>query len=142
MSITSAICNSFRAELGQGLHNFAVSGDVFKCALYTSSAALDKDTTAYTISNEVTGTGYTAGGASLTNIAPVVSSSVGVYDFDDLVFSALTVTGIRGALIYNSTNSNRAVAVLNFLSDQSPSAQDFTITFPSAAPTTAILRIK
>ena len=142
MSITSAISNSLLTELGFGLHDFRTSGNVFKCALYTKSASLGAGTPVYTSTGEVNGTGYTLGGATLTNIKPVVSNSVGVYDWADLVFSTLTVTGIRGALIYNSTNGNRTVAVLNFVTDQSPSAQDFTITFPGATSTTAIIRIK
>lgn len=142
MSITSAVPNSLLTEFGNGLHDFRIGGDVFKCALYTSSADLNKTTTVYSATNEVSGTGYTAGGDTLTNVNPVISNSVGLYDFADLVFSALTVTGIRGCLIYNSTNGNRAVAVLNFITDQSPSAQNFTIEFPSPTSSTAIIRIK
>ena len=143
MPITSTICDSYLIELGQGLHNHTVStGDVFKCALYTSSATLNRSTTTYSSTNEVTGTGYTAGGDTLTNVTPVTSNNVGVYDWADLTFSTLTVSGIRGALIYNSTNSNRAVCTLNFVSDWSPSAKDFVMTFPGATSTSAIIRIK
>ena len=142
MSIISAIPNTLLTELGNGLHDFRTSGNTFKCALYTGSASLGAGTTVYTTSNEVTGTGYTAGGNTLTTVNPTISNSVGVYDFADLVFSALTVTGIRGCLIYNSNNGNRTVAVLNFVNDQSPSVQDFTITFPGATSTGAIIRIK
>jgi len=142
MSIISAIPNTLLTELGNGLHDFRTTGNVFKCALYTSAAALGAGTTVYSATNEVTGTGYTAGGDTLTNINPTLSNSVGVYDWADLVFSTLTVTGIRGCLIYNSTNGNRAVAVLNFVTDQDPSAENFTITFPGATSTTAILRVK
>jgi len=140
--ITSATTKSFYTELGQALHNLTVGGDVFKCALYTSAATLNADTTVYSVTNEVTGTGYTAGGDTLTNVNPTQSNGKGLYDFEDLTFSTLTVTGIRGALIYNSTNGNRAVAALNFGADFSPTAEDFKITFPSVTSTTAIIRIK
>lgn len=141
MSIVSSICVSYRVELGLALHNFAaISGDAFKCALYTQAASLNKDTAVYTASGEVTGTGYTAGGEVLTNIQPTSDQSVAIYDFEDLTFATLTVTGIAGALIYNSTNGNRAVAVLDFVNAQSPVEQNFKVTFPSATPTTAILR--
>tara|TARA_R110002096_G_scaffold169405_3_gene341075 strand:- start:1985 stop:2416 length:432 start_codon:yes stop_codon:yes gene_type:complete len=143
MSITSAICNSLRTELGLGLHDFTTgTGNVFKCALYTSAASLNKSTTVYSVANEVAGAGYTAGGEIVTSVTPVIVTDIGVFDFNDLTYSALTVTGIRGAVIYNSTNGNRAVLVLNFGTDQSPAAQDFKITFPSATATTAILRTK
>jgi len=140
--ITSATCKSFYTELGQALHNITVGGDVFKLALYTSSATLNSDTTVYGATNEVSGTGYTAGGDALTNVNPTQSNGKGLYDFEDLTFSALTVTGIAGGLIYNSTNGNRAVAVLNFGASYSPSAQDLLITMPSQTSTTAIIRIK
>ena len=141
MSI-SAITTSFKVEIGQDLHNFAVAGDVFKCALYTQLATLGAGTTVYTSLNEVSGTGYSAGGDILTNITPVSSGTTALYDFADLVIPGLTVTGIRSALIYNSTNGNRAVAVLDFGVNFSPVAQSLNITFPSVTPTTAFIRIK
>jgi hypothetical protein len=140
--ITSAITKSFANELGQALHNISSGGDTFKCALYTSLATLNADTTVYSSTNEVTGTNYTAGGEELTNNNPTQSNGKGLYDWDDLTFSTVTITGIRGALIYNSTNGNRAVVVLDFGADYSPSAQDFVISFPSVTSTTAIIRIK
>ena len=143
MAIISAICNSFRTELGLALHDFTTTtGNVFKCALYTSAASLNKSTTVYSAANEISGTGYTAGGEIVTSVTPVLVTDISVFDFNDLIYSALTVTGIRGAVIYNATNGNRAVLVLNFGTDQSPVAQDFRITFPSATATTAILRTK
>ena len=140
--ITSATTKSFYTELGQALHNLSIGGDVFKCALYTSSATLNADTTVYSSTNEVSGTGYTAGGNTLTNVDPVQLGGKGLYDFANLTFSTLTVTGIYGALIYNSTNGNRAVAALNFGATYSPVAQNLVITFPSVTATTAIIRIK
>ena len=140
--IVSSICDSFLTELGQGLHNFAASGgDVFNCALYTNQASLGLGTTIYSVTNEVSGTGYSAGGAALTNNDPSLSNNTALYDFANLVFSSLTVNNIQGALIYNVTNGNRAVAVLNFGTIYSPVAQDLNITFPSVTSTTAIIRI-
>lgn len=142
MAITQAICSSWKSEIGQGLHDFTVStGDTFKCALYTSSATINASTTAYTASGEVSGSGYNAGGESLTNVTPVTSGTTGIYDFADLTFSSITVSGIRGCLIYNSTNGNRAVCVLDFGGDQTVSGGDLTIQFPSATVTTALIRI-
>jgi len=140
--ITSATTKSFYTEIGQALHNLSIGGDVFKCALYTSSATLNADTTVYSATNEVSGGGYTAGGSTLTNVNPVQLGGKGLYDFADLTFSSLTASNIGGGLIYNSTNGNRAVAVLNFGATYSPVAQNLVITFPSVTATTAILRIK
>ena len=156
MAITQAMCTSFKAELMLAVHDFRpTSGDTFKLALYTSSASIDANTTAYTTSNEVTGTNYTAGGGSLTNLGVVTSnntasSGTGYTDFNDLTFSTATITA-RGALIYNTTpkaNSNAnttltnaAVCVLDFGSDKTSTAGDFTIVFPTPTNTTAIIRI-
>lgn len=140
MTITQAICTSFKAELGQGIHNFTAStGDTFKIALYTSDATLNASTTAYSSTNEVSGTGYSAGGATLTSVTPTTSGVTGIYDFDDVSWASSTITA-RGALIYNSTDSNRAVCVLNFGSDKSSSNSTFTITFPAADAQNAIIR--
>lgn len=142
MAITQAICSSWKAEMPQGLHDFTNgTGDTFKIALYTSSATLNASTTVFTDTGEVSGTGYSTGGIALTNVTPVLDSTTGVIDFDDATFSGVTLTGIRGALIYNSTNGNRAVCVLDFGGDQSVSAGNFTVQFPAAAAATAILRI-
>lgn len=141
MAITQAMCTSFKVQLLQGQHNFTNgTGDTYKIALYTSSATLSAATTAYTTSNEVTGTGYTAGGNTLTNVTPTSSGTTAYVDFSDTTWSSATITA-RGALIYNSSDSNKAVAVLDFGSDKTSTAGDFTIQFPSATSSTAILRI-
>lgn len=152
MAITQAMATSFKAEVLLGVHDFRVtSGDTFKLALYTSSANLDATTTAYSATNEVSGPGYTAGGGTLTNLGGAVTSgTTGYIDFSDLTFSTATITA-RGALIYNTTPSalsnaggtltNPAVAVLDFGSDKTSTAGDFTIVFPAAAAATAIIRI-
>lgn len=143
MAITQAMCTSFKVELLQGVHNFTPStGDVFKIALYTSSATLDATTTVYTTSNEVTGTGYTAGGNTLTSSAgmPTSGGTTAFTDFSDTTWSTATITA-RGALIYNSSDSNKAVCVLDFGSDKTSTAGNFTIVFPTADATNAIIRI-
>lgn len=141
MAITQAMATSFKAEVMQALHNFTTStGNVFKIALYTSTATLDATTTVYTTSNEVVGTGYTAGGNTLTNVTPTTSGTTGFTDFADTTWTSSTITA-RGAMIYNSTNANRTVAILDFGADKSSSAGDFTIVFPVAAAATAIIRI-
>ena len=152
MAITQAMATSFKAEILLGVHDFrATGGDTFKLALYTSAATLDATTTAYTATNEVSGAGYTAGGGTLTNLGGAVTSGTTAYtDFNDLTFTSATITA-RGALIYNTTPSaqsnsntaltNPAVAVLDFGSDKTSTAGDFTIIFPTAAASTAIIRI-
>jgi len=124
-----------------GTHNFtASSGNTFKLALYTSSATLGASTTVYVTTGESSGTNYTAAGASLTNITPVASSTTAVVDFSDLTFSTATVTA-RGCLIYNSSQSNKAVCAIDFGSDKSSTAGDFTVVFPAATATGAIIRL-
>jgi len=155
MAITQAVCTSFKQELLQGIHNFTSgsgggtttstgSGNSFKIALFTSSASLGAGTTAYSSSNEASGTGYTSGGAALTNVTPTTSSTTALTDFADVTWSSSTVTA-RGALIYNSSttagSANRAVIVLNFGADKSSSSGDFTIQFPTADASNAIIRI-
>lgn len=141
MAITSAICTSFKQELLVGTHNFtASSGNSFKLALYTSSATLGAGTTAYVTTGQATGTNYTAGGSALTNVTPVTSGTTAIVDFADLTFSTATVTA-RGCLIYNDTNSDRAVAAIDFGGDKTSTAGDFTIVFPSATATGAIIRL-
>jgi hypothetical protein len=141
MSISQAMCTSFKTELLTATHDFSASGgDTFKLALYTSSASLDANTTAYTTSGEVSGTGYSAGGGTLTNIAPTSSGTTAFTDFADLTFASSTITA-RGCLIYNSTDSNKAVAVLDFGSDKTSTSGDFTIQFPTADASNAIIRI-
>lgn len=144
MAITQAMCTSFKKQLMEAEHNFKSSGgSTFKIALYTSSATLDSSTTAYTATNEVTGTGYTAGGKTLVNISPTTSGTTAFVDFNDVTWTTSTITA-RGALIYNSSSinyTNPAVAVLDFGSDKSSSAGDFTIQFPTPDASNAIIRI-
>ena len=142
MPITQAMCTSFKVELLQGVHNFTAStGDVFKLALYTSSATLGASTTAYSATNEVANSGtYSAGGGTLTNITPTASGTTALTDFDDLSFTSATITA-RGALIYNSSDSDKAVAVLDFGGDKISTAGTFTIQFPAATSSDAIIRI-
>jgi len=146
MAITQAMCTSFKDQLLEGAHDFRSSGgDTFKLALYTSSATLDATTTAYSATNEVGNSGtYSAGGGTLTNISPTTSGTTAFTDFDDLSFTSATITA-RGALIYNTTPghtyTNPSVAVLDFGSDKSSSAGTFTIQFPAATSSDAIIRI-
>lgn len=141
MAISTAMCTSFKAELMQGLHNFTTStGNTFNLALYTSSATLGASTTAYSATNEVSGTGYSAGGQALTNVTPTTSGTTGLTDFADEVFSAATITA-NGCLIYNATNSNRAVSTHAFGGDVSSTSGDFTVQMPTADASNAILRI-
>ena len=135
------LCTSFKKEVLEGLHDFNASGgNTYKLALYTNSASFTAATTVYTATNEVSGTGYSAGGGTLTNIDPTTSGTTAFIDFADLTFSSATITA-RGALIYNSTNGNRTVCVLDFGSDKTSTAGDFTIVFPTADASTAIVRI-
>ena len=140
MAISSAICTSFKQELLVATHNFTNAAHAFKIALYSSAATLGASTTAYSATNEVSGTGYTAGGTALTNVTPTTSGTTAYCDFSDVVWSTATITA-RGALIYNSTASNKAVCVLDFGSDRTATAGDFTIVFPAADASNAIIRI-
>ena len=116
------LCTSFKKEVLEGLHDFNASGgNTYKLALYTNSASFTAATTVYTTSNEVSGTGYSAGGGTLTNIDPTTSGVTAFIDFADLTFSTATITA-RGALIYNSTNGNRTVCVLDFGADKTSTA--------------------
>lgn len=150
MAISQAMVTSFKVEILDGIHAFgsaviraSAAPDVFMLALYTSSATLDATTTAYTVTDEVSssGTNYPAGGLTLTvSQVPTSTSTTAWLDFDDLTFPSATLTA-RGALIYNLTQSNKAVAVLDFGSDKTSTAGNFTIQFPTANSTSAILRI-
>ena len=141
MAITSAICTSFKQELLVGTHNFTnSSGNTFKLALYTSSATLGASTTAFTTTNEVSGTNYTSGGNALTNVTPTTSGTTAIVDFADLTFGTATVTA-RGCLIYNDTQANKAVAATDFGGDKTSTAGNFTIVFPSPTATGAIIRL-
>jgi hypothetical protein len=148
MAITQAMATSFKVEILDGIHNFGVgvirastAADTFKIALYTSSATLSAATTAYTTSNEVVGTGYTAGGNTLVvSVVPVSSGTTAYLSFSNTSWSTASITA-RGAMIYNSTQSNKCVAVLDFGSDKTSTAGTFTIVFPTADATDAIIRI-
>ena len=142
MAISTAMCTSFKQELLEAKHNFLASGgNTFELALYTSSATLGAATTAYSATNEASGTGYSAGGAALTNIDPSSSGTTALTDFDDLTFSSATVTA-NGALIYNDTQAgDPAVCSLAFGGDKTSTAGDFTIQFPAADASNAIIRI-
>tara|TARA_R110002095_G_scaffold178355_1_gene155669 strand:- start:441 stop:878 length:438 start_codon:yes stop_codon:yes gene_type:complete len=137
------MCTSFKKELLQGTHNFtASSGNTFKLALYTNSASFNAATTAYTSANEVSNSGsYSAGGGTLTNVTPTSSGTTGLTDFADLAFTSATITA-RGALIYNdSAAGDPTVAVLDFGADKTSTTGTFTIQFPTADASNAIIRI-
>mgnify|MGYP003625193023 FL=1 len=136
------MCTSFKKELLEGVHDFLNSGgDTFKIALYTNSASFTAATTAYTTSNEVTGTNYTAGGNTLTRVNPSSSGTTAFTDFADTTWSSSTITA-RGAMIYNDTASgNPAVVILDFGSDKASTNGDFTVVFPAADASNAIIRI-
>jgi hypothetical protein len=142
MAITTAMCTSFKQELMEAKHNFLASGgNTFNLALYTSTATLGAATTAYSATNEVSGTGYTAKGAALTNINPTTSGTTAFTDFADLTFSSSSITA-RGALIFNDTAAgDPAVCALDFGADKTSSSGDFTIQFPTADASNAIIRI-
>ena len=142
------MCTSFKKELLYGVHDFDLAnGDTFKIALFDTNASFTAATTAYTASNEVSGTGYSAGGGALTNVDPTSSGTTALTDFQDETFSTATITA-RGALIYNTTPNttsisvtNPSVVVLDFGSDKTSTAGDFTIVFPTADASNAIIRI-
>jgi|TARA_R110002020_G_scaffold157609_1_gene340461 hypothetical protein len=150
MAITTAMCTSFKGELLSATHDFDASGgNSFKLALYaiggggksSTTATLGAATTAYTTTGEVANSGsYSAGGSALTNINPATSGTTGYTDFADLSFTTATITA-RGALIYNDTNSDKAVCALDFGGNKTSTAGTFTIAFPAAAASTAIIRI-
>jgi len=142
MSITQAVCTSFKQELLVGTHNFtATSGDTFKIALYTSDATLNATTTAFSTTNEVSNSGtYSSGGGTLTSVTPTTSGTTALCDFADISFTSATITA-RGALIYNSSDSNKAVAILDFGGDKTSTSGTFTIQFPTADASNAILRL-
>ena len=155
MAITTAMCTSFKSELLKGIHNFqngsgggttttTGTGNTFKLALFTSSATLSASTTAYATTNEVSGTGYSAGGNTLTNVDPTTSGTTALTDFADTTFSSSSITA-RGALIYNSSttagSADRAVCALDFGADKTSTSGDFTIQFPTADASNAIIRI-
>ena len=142
MAISQAMCTSFKKELLEGVHNFKASGgNTFKLALYTSSATMSASTTAFTTTNQASGTNYTSGGAALTNVNPTSSGTTAFTDFNDLTFGTATVTA-RGCMIYNdSASGDPAVAVFDFGGDKTSTAGSFTIQFPAADASNAVIRI-
>jgi hypothetical protein len=142
MAISQALCTSFKQEILVAEHDLTAStGNTIKAALYTSSATLGATTTAYSATNETSGTGYSAGGVALTNVTPTLSGTTALTDWADATWSTATITA-RGALIYNDTHgSNASILVLDFGSNKSASAGDFTIQFPAADASNAIIRI-
>ena len=140
---TSGVCTSFKQQLLVGDHNFTNGADAFKIALYTNSSTISVASTVYVTSGETTndaGTAYTAGGNTLVNVTPTTSGTTAYCDFSDTSWSTASFTA-RGALIYNGSDTNKAVCVLNFGGDKTSSAGTFTIQFPAAADGTAILEI-
>ena len=145
MAITSAVCTSFKVELLKGVHDFtATTGNTFKIALYTSSATLGASTTAFSSSNEITnssGTAYTSGGATLTSVTPVASSTTAVCDFADVSYTDASFTANGALIYYDSASGDPACAVIAFGSDKTVTSGTFTIQFPTADATNAIIRI-
>ena len=144
MTISSAVCNSFKQEILVGTHNFtASSGNAFKLALYTSSASLGAGTTAYATTNEISntsGSAYTAGGKVIVSVTPALDGSTACCDFADISFTSASFTA-NGCLIYNDTQADKAVCVVAFGGDKTVSSGTFTIQFPAAGASTAIVRI-
>ena len=147
MAITQAMCTSFKVEILDGIHAFGTTvaradttADTFYLALYTDSASLDASTTAYETAGETVGTGYVAGGQALSAVAPTSSGTTAYLDFADETWTTATITA-RGAMIYNQSQGNKAVAVLDFGGNKTSTAGDFTVVFPTADSATAIIRI-
>lgn len=146
MAVTTAMCTTFKKELLEALHDFNSAGNTFKIALIKSSEAgtYGAASTNYSDitgnSDEASGTGYSAGGNTLTNVDPSNDSTVGITDFADTSWTTVTIT-VTGCMIYNSTNGNRAVSVHSFGGTQTVTAGTFTLVFPAAAAATAIIRI-
>lgn len=142
MAITTAICSSFKTNLGVGVHDFTAStGHTVRTALFTSSATLGATTTAYAATNEISGTGYTAGGVAIANVTPVLSGTTAVYDWADAQWTSASFTA-RGCLVYDDTSTgNSSMFVIDFGSDQTVTAGTFTIVWPAADASNAIIRI-
>jgi hypothetical protein len=140
-AITSAVCTSWKGELGIATHNFTTTtGNTVKCALFTSSATLGASTTAYSATNEINGTGYTAGGTTIANVTPTTSGTTAIFDWADASWTTATFTA-NGCLVYNSSASNKSIFVVAFGGDQSVTAGTFTIQWPTADASNAIIRI-
>ena len=142
MTIASAVCNTFKTEALRAIHNFTQGGNTFRLALYTSSATINKSTTAYTTSNEVAnGNGYTTKGAALTNVTPALSGDTACCDFANISFTSASFTA-NGCLIFNDTATNDpSVCAIAFGGDKTVTNGTFTIEFPAADASNAILRI-
>jgi hypothetical protein len=138
MSIRQALCTSFKKELLEGVHDF--TSDTFKLALYTASASLGPETTVYTATGEASGTAYTAGGATATAVAPTTDGTTALVDFGDVTWSTATIV-VRGALLYNSTQGNKAVMVLDFGLTITKTAADLLVKMPTADRNNALIRI-
>jgi hypothetical protein len=138
MAISQALCTSFKSDLLGGVHD--LDTHVLKMALFTSSATLGATTTAYSTTNEVTGTGYSAGGETIANVSISTDGTTAYIDCDDVTWSSATITA-NGALIYNSSASNKAIAVLAFGGDKTSTNGDFTVQMPAPGGSTAIIRI-
>lgn len=137
MSISQTLASSFKEQLLLAQHNFAT--DTFKMALYTSAANLGADTTVYTSAGEASGSGYTAGGQDMTGVTVNLTGTTAWVDFDDVTWTTTSLTA-RGALIYNATNGNKAVAVLDFGADKT-SLSTFTVQMPTPSASSALIRI-
>jgi hypothetical protein len=137
MAIATSVANSFKLEILQGIHE---PGDDYKIALYTDAATLGAATTAYSATNEIAGTGYTAGGLSLTGYAASLVSGVAILDFDDPAWADATITA-RGAMIYNASKANRAVGTFDFGANVSSTAAEFRVELPAAGSATAVIRV-
>ena len=136
------LCTSFKVELLKGVHNFTGASNIFKLALYTNSATFTAATTAYTSGNEVTGTNYTAKGNAVTTVTPSASGTTALLDMNNVVFSNVTISSVRGALIFNEVaTGDPTVCVLDFGSDKAASSGDFTIVMPTPDASNAIIRI-
>lgn len=147
MALIQAVCTSFKQQVLVGTHNFTLTtGDVFKLALFRATASLTGTYGAATTNysdmgaDEASGTNYVAGGSALTNVTPTTSGTTALTDFPDLTFTNVTIVA-SGALIYNSSKSNKAVMVLDFGGDKTKTAADLVVTFPTADATSAILRL-
>jgi len=145
MAITSAVCNSFKVEILTAIHDFTAStGDTFNLALYTSSATINKSTTAYSSTNEITntaGSAYSAKGNALTSVTPVLSTDTAICDFADTSWTSASFTA-RGCLIFNDSHSSDAsVCAIDFGGDKTVTSGTFTVEFPAAAASTAIIQI-
>ena len=138
MPITQSMCSSFKQELFGGVHD--MDTDTFRVALYTSAATLGASTTVYSATNEITGPGYTAGGATLTGAAISLDGTTAIVDFADVTWPNASITA-RGALVYNSSKADRAVVVLDFGADKISTDGDFVIQMPAPAAATALIRI-